>query len=73
MRRSLIKPDELLQDTRTDEAFVILRGAKPLRCGRAIYFRRPEMSAEVAPSRGSSQGQRRAPPRPARPGARRET
>uniref|UniRef100_UPI0026195F4F type IV secretory system conjugative DNA transfer family protein n=1 Tax=uncultured Jannaschia sp. TaxID=293347 RepID=UPI0026195F4F len=51
MRRSLIKPDELLQDTRTDEAFVVLRGSRPLRCGRAIYFRRPEMSAEVTPSR----------------------
>ena len=51
MRRSLIKPDELLQDTRTDEAFVVLRGSRPLRCGRAIYFRRPDMSAEVTPSR----------------------
>ena len=51
MRRSLIKPEELLQDTRSDEAFVITRGAKPLRCGRAIYFRRPDMVAEVEPSR----------------------
>ena len=51
MRRSLIKPDELLQDTRADEAFVLVRGAKPLRCGRAIYFRRPAMAADVAPSR----------------------
>jgi type IV secretion system protein VirD4 len=40
MRRPLIKPDELLQDARADEAFVILRSAKPLRCGRAIYFQR---------------------------------
>lgn len=51
IRRALIKPDELLQDTRADEAFVIARGHKPLRCGRAIYFRRPEMVAAVAPSR----------------------
>lgn len=51
MGRSLIKPDELLQDTRADEAFVIVRGAKPLRCGRAIYFRRPDMAEAVAPSR----------------------
>lgn len=51
IRRALIKPDELLQDTRADEAFVIARGHKPLRCGRAIYFRRPEMRALVAPSR----------------------
>lgn len=51
IRRSLIKPDELLQDTRADEAFVIVRGSRPIRCGRAIYFRRPEMAAAVAPSR----------------------
>lgn len=42
LRRALIKPDELLQDTRSDEAFVFARGAKPLRCGRALWFRRPE-------------------------------
>lgn len=51
IRRALIKPDELLQDTRADEAFVIVRGARPLRCGRAIYFRRPQMVARVTPSR----------------------
>lgn len=51
VKRSLIKPEELVQDTRADEAFVIVRGARPLRCGRAIYFRRPEMAARVAPSR----------------------
>ena len=51
IRRALIKPDELLQDTRADEAFVIAGGSRPLRCGRAIYFRRPEMAAKIAPSR----------------------
>ncbi|MBY0255837.1 MAG: type IV secretory system conjugative DNA transfer family protein [Methylobacterium organophilum] len=51
MRRALIKPDELLQDTRADEAFVIVRGSRPIRCGRAIFFRRPDMAARVAPSR----------------------
>ena len=51
IKRSLIKPDELLQDTRSDEAFVIVRGARPLRCGRAIFFRRPEMVQAVDPSR----------------------
>ena len=51
MRRALITPDELLQDTRADEAFVIVRGSRPIRCGRAIYFWRPEMVAAVAPSR----------------------
>jgi type IV secretion system protein VirD4 len=54
IRRPLIKPDELLQDARADEAFVIARGHKPLRCGRAIYFRRPEMVAQVDPSRFQS-------------------
>lgn len=48
--RALIKPDELLQDTRGDEAFVLARGTRPLRCGRAIYFRRPEMLAAVGTS-----------------------
>lgn len=43
IRRDLIRPDELLADVRTDEMFVIPRNARPIRCGRAIYFRRPEM------------------------------
>ena len=41
--RRLIKPDEILQGLRDDEQIVLIRNAKPLRCGRAIYFRRPEM------------------------------
>jgi len=49
--RALIRPDELLQDTRADEAFVIVRGSKPIRCGRAIYFRRPDMASKVEASR----------------------
>jgi type IV secretion system protein VirD4 len=28
-----------------------VRGSPPLRCGRAIYFRRPEMVTQVAPNR----------------------
>ena len=51
IRRALIKPDELLQDTRADEAFVIVRGAKPLRCGRAVFFRRPEWASLVEANR----------------------
>jgi type IV secretion system protein VirD4 len=51
IRRALINPDELAQDTRTDELFVIARGCRPLRCGRAIYFRRPEMKGRVNDSR----------------------
>jgi type IV secretion system protein VirD4 len=40
---ALIRPDELLADVRADEMFVIPRGARALRSGRAIFFRRPEM------------------------------
>jgi type IV secretion system protein VirD4 len=51
MRRALIRPEEIIQDTRADEAFVLVRGARPLRCGRAIYFRRPDMAPLVAANR----------------------
>ena len=34
--RALIGADELLQDMRADEAFVVVRGGRPLRCGRAV-------------------------------------
>ena len=51
VKRALIKPDELTQDTRTDEAFVLVRGSKPLRCGRAIWFRRPEWLSLVEANR----------------------
>jgi type IV secretion system protein VirD4 len=32
-----------------------VRGAKPLRCGRAIYFRRQDMAPLVAPNRFHAQ------------------
>jgi type IV secretion system protein VirD4 len=48
--RPLIRRDELLNDCRADEAFVV-SGNGRIRCGRAIYFRRPEMVARVNPSR----------------------
>ena len=51
IRRALILPEELTQDARTDELFVIARGCKPMRLSRAIYFRRPEMVARVKTSR----------------------
>jgi type IV secretion system protein VirD4 len=50
-KRALIKPEELLQDTRTDEAFVLSRGNPPLRCGRAVYFRRSEWKDQVDDNR----------------------
>lgn len=49
--RALIRKEELMNDCRVDEAFVVVRGAKPMRCGRAIYFRRPEMNARVNTNR----------------------
>jgi type IV secretion system protein VirD4 len=51
VKRALIKPDELRNDTRSDEAFVLVRGAKPLRCGRALWFRRPEWAGLVQANR----------------------
>ena len=48
--KPLIRPEELVQDPRTDEIFVVGRG-KPMRAGRAIYFRRPELAAMVDQSR----------------------
>ena len=41
--RRLIKPEEILQTLRYDEQIVLISNSRPLRCGRAIYFRRPEM------------------------------
>jgi type IV secretion system protein VirD4 len=45
--RRLIKPEEVLHSLRYDEQIVLVQNAPPLRCGRAIYFRRPEMVAKV--------------------------
>jgi type IV secretion system protein VirD4 len=49
--RPLIRKSELMSDVRGDEGFVVVRGCPPLRCGRAIYFRRPEMVAKVGANR----------------------
>lgn len=49
--RPLIRESEIMNDTRDDEMFVLMRGAPPLRCGRAIYFRRPEMTRRVGVNR----------------------
>lgn len=51
MSRPLIRKSELMSDVRGDEAFIVVRGCPPLRCGRAIYFRRPEMVAKVGANR----------------------
>jgi len=49
--RELIKPDEVRTRMRTDEAIIFRRAAAPLRCGRAIFFRRPDMKARVEADR----------------------
>jgi len=43
----LIKPEDVLQGMRYDEQIVLVQNAPPLRCGRSIYFRRPEMMKRV--------------------------
>lgn len=50
-RRRLLTPDEIVQDMRTDEQIVFVRGKRPLRCGRAVFFRRPSMACQVDESR----------------------
>lgn len=48
--RPLILPDEVLR-MRGDEQIVFTAGNAPLRCGRAIWFRRQDMRGCVAPNR----------------------
>lgn len=43
IKRRIIKPDELIHDTRTDEQFLITRGFPAMRMGRPYAFRRPEI------------------------------
>lgn len=62
VRRALIEPSEILQDARTDEVFVFVGNARPLRCGRALYFRRREMIARVAANRFRAAAPVQAPP-----------
>jgi type IV secretion system protein VirD4 len=49
--RELIKPDEVRTRMLADEAIILRRGAPPLRCGRPIYFRRPDLKARVEADR----------------------
>ncbi|WOS65204.1 Ti-type conjugative transfer system protein TraG [Sinorhizobium fredii] len=50
-RRSLIMPHEITQSMRKDEQIVIVQGHSPIRCGRAIYFRRKEMDQAAKANR----------------------
>lgn len=58
--RPLIRPDELMNDCRADELFVVPRSARPLRCGRAIFFRRSELASLVDANRFAKPGVRKA-------------
>lgn len=49
-RRPLILPYEVLR-MRADEQIVFTSGNPPLRCGRAVWFRRKDMSASVGGNR----------------------
>ena len=51
IRRSLIAASEMQQDLRDDEIIIVPANGLPIRCGRAIYFRRPDMVAQVANNR----------------------
>ncbi|MNR96564.1 Conjugal transfer protein TraG [compost metagenome] len=48
--RQLIQPHEVLR-MRADEQIVFTAGNAPLRCGRAIWFRRPDMTLCVGKNR----------------------
>ena len=49
--RPLIRTEEIMHDLRDDAQIVIARKGRPLLCGRAIYFRRPELAARVGRNR----------------------
>ncbi len=50
-RRPLIMPHEITQSMRKDEQIVIVQGHSPIRCGRAIYFRRKDMNEAAKANR----------------------
>lgn len=50
-RRPLIMPHEITQSMRKDEQIIIVQGHSPIRCGRAIYFRRKDMDQAAKANR----------------------
>ncbi|MFC3166399.1 Ti-type conjugative transfer system protein TraG [Ciceribacter thiooxidans] len=50
-RRQLIMPHEITQAMRKDEQIIIVQGHSPIRCGRAMYFRRKDMKQAAKTSR----------------------
>ncbi len=60
--RQLIQPHEVLR-MRADEQIVFTAGNAPLRCGRAIWFRRPDMKSCVGENRFQQRGEVPASPK----------
>ncbi|WP_338811525.1 Ti-type conjugative transfer system protein TraG (plasmid) [Agrobacterium leguminum] len=50
-QRPLILPHEITQSMRKDEQIIIVQGHSPIRCGRAMYFRRKDMNKAAKPNR----------------------
>lgn len=50
-RRPLIMPHEITQSMRKDEQIIVVQGHSPIRCGRAIYFRRKDLNAQAKVNR----------------------
>ncbi|WP_019220051.1 Ti-type conjugative transfer system protein TraG [Bartonella florencae] len=57
-QRALILPHEIIQEMRQDEQIILMQGQPPLRCGRAIYFRRQEMLAAAEKNRFAPKAQK---------------
>lgn len=55
-RHPLILPHEVTQTMRADEQVIIVHGHPPLRCGRALYFRRSDMRDLVGMNRYAGTG-----------------
>ncbi len=53
-KRALIFPHEIVQNMRSDEQIVMVRGHPPIRLGRAVYFRRAEMLAGLGAAKFGS-------------------
>lgn len=49
--RSLIRPEEICNDLRQDAQIIIPKNGRPVLCGRALYFRREQMAAQVGVNR----------------------
>ncbi|EJF76717.1 type IV secretion system-coupling protein virD4 [Bartonella sp. DB5-6] len=58
-QRALILPHEIIQNMRQDEQIILMQGQPPLRCGRAIYFRRKEMLAASEKNRFAPQAKKK--------------